>query len=226
MVTRGIASVTHDFLRSIAVSFAVVFLVVAIFLRSWRLTLLSVLPNLIPIAVAAGVMGFWGIHLRVGTAIILPVSLGIAVDATVHYLARAREEAGTAADATTAAVRALLGVGRGMVFSGVALVAGFLCLLLPDLRVFHDVAILGVTALAAATAADLLVLPALFATFGWRAPVRDVRADAGVTAPASAPFGGDVVLVFTQVARATAAPEEHAATLEQSKVDAADAEAR
>jgi predicted RND superfamily exporter protein len=166
LVTRGIASVTHDFVRSIAVSFLVVFVVMAVFLRSWRLTVLSMLPNVVPVVAALAVMGFGGIHLRVGTAIILPVSLGIAVDATVHYLARAREESSGAVTRDIAAARALAGVGRGMIFSGAALVAGFACLMLPDLRVFRDVALLGVTALGAAAMSDLFLLPALFATFG------------------------------------------------------------
>jgi predicted RND superfamily exporter protein len=153
------------------VSFVVVFVVVAMFLRSWRLTLLSMLPNVVPVVAALAVMGFGGIHLRVGTAIILPVSLGIAVDATVHYLARAREEARAAATRDIAAARALAGVGRGIIFSGTALVAGFACLMLPDLRVFRDVALLGVTTLGAAAVSDLLLLPALFAAFGpGRAP--------------------------------------------------------
>lgn len=166
LVTRGIASVTRDFVRSIAASLLVVFLVVAVFLGSWRLTLLSIVPNVIPMMAALALMGFGGIHLRVGTAIMLPVSLGIAVDATVHYLARAREEARLDGARDLAAVRALTGAGRGIAFSGAALVAGFACLMLPDLRVFRDVSLLGMTTLGTAAAADLVLTPALFARFG------------------------------------------------------------
>jgi len=142
-------------------SFAVVFSLVWGFLRSWRFTLLAIPPNLLPLAVAFGLMGFGGIPLRVGTSIILPMALGIAVDGTVHFLGRFREEWRKGCDYEAAVRRALLGTGRGMLFADAVLVVGFLAFFVPDFAVFHHVAVVASATLLCALLADLFLTPAL-----------------------------------------------------------------
>jgi predicted RND superfamily exporter protein len=181
-VSLGADSLVRDLLVSTLTSFAIVFALVAVFLRSWRLTLLSVPPNVLPLLAALGVMGFAGFDLRVGTSILLPTTLGVAVDATVHFLARVREEWGHTHRYDDAIRAALLGVGRAMLFSSSALVVGFLCFHVPDFLVFAHVGTLGAVTLATALLSDLFVTPALV---GWGRPFGPEGGTAEVSEPRS-----------------------------------------
>ncbi len=164
-IARGANSLVRDLVASTVSSLLLVVLLIGVFLRSWRLTALSLLPNLVPLAAALAVMGLVPFELRVGTSIILPVALGIAVDSTVHYLARCREEFALDGDYAAAMRRSLHGTGRGMLFSAVVLIAGFLCLLIPEFLVFHHVGLLASATLFVALLADLFLTPCLLLWF-------------------------------------------------------------
>jgi predicted RND superfamily exporter protein len=186
-VSLGADSLVRDLLVSTLTSFVIVFALVGLFLRSWRLTLLSIPPNLLPLLSALGVMGFAGYDLRVGTSILLPTTLGVAVDATVHFLARVREEWRRTPSYDEAIRGALLGVGRAMLFSSSALVVGFLCFHVPDFLVFAHVGTLGAVTLGAALLSDLFVTPALVR---WGRPFGDEGATSAVrsTPPSTRPL--------------------------------------
>ncbi len=175
LVSLGADYLVRDFVVSTLTSFVVVFALVALFLRSWRLTLLCMPPNIVPLAVALGLMGFAGIDLRVGTSIVLPVAIGIAVDQTTHYLARLREEWARDRDYQAATLRTLRGTGRGMVYSSAVLVLGFLCFGIPEFRVFFDMGLLSTVTLLAALLANLFLTPALVLRFE---PLGNPRAEA------------------------------------------------
>jgi hypothetical protein len=146
-------------------AFISVFGLMGLFLRSWRLTLLAIPPNLLPLVAALGLMGVLNIPLRVGTSIILPMSLGIADDVTVHLLARLREEWVRDHDYEAATRRALRGTGRGMGFSGAVLVIGFLAYLMPDFRVYQHIGVIASWTLLVALLADLFLTPSLVLWF-------------------------------------------------------------
>jgi predicted RND superfamily exporter protein len=85
-------------LQSFATAFITVFGVIFIVLRSWRYGLLSIIPNLIPIAVILGIMGWLGITLNVATVMVASVALGVIDDDTVHFIMRFRREIRLGAD--------------------------------------------------------------------------------------------------------------------------------
>jgi predicted RND superfamily exporter protein len=142
-------------------SLFMVFAAVGLALRSWRLTLLAIPPNLLPPISALAFMGLTDIPLRVGTSIILPMSLGLAVDATVHLLARFREECRLNGDHEAAVERALIGTGRGLLVSAIVLVGGFLAFLVPDFLVYRQIGLIASWTLLCALFADLLFTPSL-----------------------------------------------------------------
>ena len=109
--------------RSFAAALALVFVAIAILLRSARLTLVSFVPNVMPIVWTGGLMGYCGIDLSTGTAMIASSVLGLVVDDTIHYLTRyARVYAG---DAKAAIRRATTEVGAPLVMNNLVLVLGF-----------------------------------------------------------------------------------------------------
>jgi predicted RND superfamily exporter protein len=160
-IARGANSLVRDLMYSTLTAFLIILLLVGVCLRSLRLTILSIPPNLLPLLAALAFMGVAGFPLRVGTSIILPISLGIAVNATVHYLVRARAEWAVDGNYDAAMHRALLGTGRGMVFSSAVLILGFLCFLVPEFVVFHHVGLLASWTLVVALLTDLFLTPSL-----------------------------------------------------------------
>jgi predicted RND superfamily exporter protein len=93
------------------------------------------------------------------------VCLGIAVDDTIHFLSRYREELRLTTDHHLAIERAFQGVGTGMIMTTVVLVAGFSSVLTSDTRDHRIFASLGIITLVAALLCDLFLLPALLAHF-------------------------------------------------------------
>ena len=93
---------------------------------STRIGFLAILPNVLPILIFFGVMGQLGILLNLGTSLIAAISLGIAVDSTIHYMARLNLELKGETDQAAAITRALRTVGVPIVYTTVALFFGFL----------------------------------------------------------------------------------------------------
>ncbi|MEX2558953.1 MAG: MMPL family transporter, partial [Pirellulales bacterium] len=93
--------------------------------RSLPLALAALVPNALPILVVTGWMGWLGVRINMGAAMIAAVSMGLAVDSSVHYLTayRRHRAAGQSVYDSLAAVHQR--VGRAMIFSTLALVVGF-----------------------------------------------------------------------------------------------------
>jgi hypothetical protein len=164
--SRGQAAVVNDLLGSLLVAVVVIFLLLAFFFRSIRLGLLSIPPNLIPLVATMAYMVWREIPLNVSTVIIFSISLGLAVNGTIHVLARFREEMRRGIGREAALVRAAKGTGRAIVISCVTLMAGFGVLLFSSfvpVRAFGE--LIAVT-IAGCLVATLIVLPPLLRVAG------------------------------------------------------------
>ncbi len=109
--------------RSFASALVLVFVAIGVLLRSLRLTLVSFVPNVMPIAWTGGLMGFCGIDLSTGTAMIASSVIGLVVDDTIHYLTQyTRVYQG---DAAAAIRKTTAEVGAPLVMNNAVLVLGF-----------------------------------------------------------------------------------------------------
>jgi predicted RND superfamily exporter protein len=150
----------------------VIFGVIALAFRSMRLGLISLIPNLFPLVLIGAGLATLRIPLQMGTAVLFTVLLGLAVDDTIHFLARARLERIVAHEG--ALRRTYLAVGKAIVTTTIVLIAGFGIILLSSIEVTRLFALLACLGFAAALVGDLLLLPALLATFApRRAPPRE-----------------------------------------------------
>jgi len=131
-------------------------------LKSWRLGLLSLVPNLFPALMTFGIWGFFVGQVGLTVAIVGTLTLGIVVDDTVHFLSkyqRARTELGKNAEE---AVRyAFHTVGRALVITTVVLVLGFSTLILSGFKINADMGILTAMAISIALILDVFCLPPL-----------------------------------------------------------------
>ncbi len=150
----------------------IISILVMIFLRSVRWGALAMIPNLLPMVVLFGLMGFFGIALDAGTALVAPIAIGIAVDDTIHFLhafTNARRLGATSVEATRLAGRQ---VGRAIVTTSATLAAGFLAMLVSRFQSMANIGLLSAAAILAAFVAELLVLPALISLVSKDDPAR------------------------------------------------------
>jgi predicted RND superfamily exporter protein len=144
-----------------AYTIAIVAVVCSLFFLSLRVGLLSLIPNLLPIAVVFGVMGVLDVPLSAGTAMIATVAIGIAVDDTVHYMARNSMELDFRHDPVEAMQYTLASEGRAIVATSIALACGFLVLLASSFVPLMYLGALASLVMVVALACDLTLTPAL-----------------------------------------------------------------
>jgi len=163
LAQRGMAGLIDDMVRSFVWAFVLIAPLVLIGLRQGRLALVSVLPNLVPLVVAIGFMAWAGISVRIGTAMVLAIALGIAVDDSLHVLARYRQERCRAGGANYALARTLGRTGPALIATTAVLTVGFLSMLSSGLVAIRDMGMVATVTLIAALFSDLLLLPAQIA---------------------------------------------------------------
>ncbi len=157
---------TRSMLIGTTLALVLISIVLLVSLRSIKLGLISLIPNLVPAAIAFGVWGLFVGRIGLGLAAVIAVTLGIVVDDTVHFLTkyrRARRERGASPED---AVRyAFASVGNALVATSVILVGGFMVLSLSAFEVNAAMGRLTALVITIALAADLLLLPCLLMMF-------------------------------------------------------------
>lgn len=152
-------------LRSFPAAFLAILVLVAVFLGSLRLGLAAMVPTLLPVVVTLGAMGWAGMSLDVGRAMIAAVLLGITVDDGIHILNQYRRQRSLGDDPREAIRAAVVHVGRAVVTTSVSLSLGFLTLMMSAWETISSFGFFVALAILGALVAVLLVLPALVFTF-------------------------------------------------------------
>jgi predicted RND superfamily exporter protein len=159
-------------LQSFATAGVLVAGLLGIFLRSLPTALLAMVPTVVPVLLTLGAMGFLGIALDVGSAMVAAVVLGLSDDNAVHLLTTYRRARSLGAPAPDAAIAAVRDEGRAVVTSSLALAAGFTVLGLAPWQSIASFGIVAAIAILASLAASLVLVPALLAVTGERARPR------------------------------------------------------
>jgi len=171
LAQNALDNVIRDMLVSIFTAFGIICVTVSILYRSVRVGLISMVPNVIPLVVTMGFMGWMGMTLRTSTVIIFAISLGIAVDDTIHYITRFRDELLRTGDYVRSMHRTLRSAGRAIVLTTLIMIAGFLVLVVSEFRATQDFGLLASMTLAAALVGALFFLPAALNLFRpWKVP--------------------------------------------------------
>ena len=142
-----------------------IFLVIALGLRSPRLGAVAMIPNLIPVLLFFGLLGLGAAPLSLPTSLIGCIALGIAIDDTVHFMVRYREERQRGAPPEEAARWSMLRVGRPIAVTSFVLVAGFLVVTLSDFATLREFGVLSAATMVICLFNDLVLLPALLVRF-------------------------------------------------------------
>lgn len=171
LAQQGMRLILGDMLRSLLTALLVVMPILWLSLRNWRLFTVATIANLLPLLAPLAFMALTGIGLRIGTAVVLAIVLGIAVDNTLHIIKRLQAFSTTGTEASAGINAMMRGTGRAVICTSIALIAGFLTMLTNNLLVIRDMGLVAAVAFAAALLADLVLLPALYLLFERRFPV-------------------------------------------------------
>lgn len=162
---RDLYRIVMDLLTSLISASLVIFTVLGVAFKSLRIGLISVLPNILPLAASAAVLVFIGQPLEMVSVCALTISLGIAVDDTIHFISRYQEEQRGSGTRDQKIQRAFQGVGTGLIMTSVVLVAGFSSVLTSNTPEHKTFALMGVVTITVALLCDLFLLPAMLSYF-------------------------------------------------------------
>ncbi|WP_347839505.1 efflux RND transporter permease subunit [uncultured Draconibacterium sp.] len=134
----------------------------AIMFSSWRMVILSLTPNIIPLIFTAAIMGFTSIPIKASTILVFSIAFGISVDNTIHFLAKYRQELNmTNWDIRKSVVLALKETGVSMLYTSVVLFFGFGIFTISNFGGTQAMGILVSLTLLVAVTSNLVLLPSL-----------------------------------------------------------------
>ena len=129
---------------------------------SFRMVVVSIVPNLIPLLLTGAIMGYFGIALKPSTILVFSIAFGISVDDTIHFLAKYRQELlANNWHIKKSVLTALKETGVSMFYTSVVLFFGFFIFISSDFGGTIALGLLVSITLLLAMLANLLLLPAL-----------------------------------------------------------------
>lgn len=143
----------------------VIGIIMGVVYKSWKMIPLTILPNLFPLLLVSGIMGWAGIPLKVSTSIIFNIAFGIAVDDTIHFLARVKSFLGEGRTSLYAVKRTFLTTGKAMIVTTLILSGGFLTLIFSDFLGTYYIGLLVSLTLFIALIVELLFSPLIVMYF-------------------------------------------------------------
>ena len=160
--TTGTTYLVKNLFISLAIAIFVIAILMSFLFRSWRMVLVSLLPNLVPLIITAAIMGFAGIPIKPSTILVFSIAFGISVDDTIHFLAKYRMELKTSKwNIKQAVLIALRETGVSMIYTSIILFFGFGIFVASDFGGTQALGLLVATTLFTAMLANLVLLPSL-----------------------------------------------------------------
>lgn len=148
-----------NIVSGVLLAFLCIGIVMAFMFRDWKMVIISIIPNILPLAVCAGIMGLLGIALDAPTSIIFGISYGIAVDDTIHFLSKykiERQKGNSIEDAIRCTFEE---TGKAVFIMSIILLFGFLILLLSPTAATFNIGLLTGITLFSAVWPDMYILP-------------------------------------------------------------------
>ena len=174
LLTFLIESLLRDQLISFFIAAAGIGTMMAVAFRSLKIGLVALVPNVFPIILVLGTMGWIGVPINIASAMIASVSMGLTVDNSVHYLSAYRRVRRTGASVHEAIESTQTQVGRSLVFANIALVAGLSVLTMSQFIPLVYFGILVSVAMLGGLAGNLFLLPLLLGRMDTDTPVVQV----------------------------------------------------
>jgi predicted RND superfamily exporter protein len=163
---EGSSFIINGLKESIMWAFLLIAICMLYLFRSFRILLCSLLPNIIPLAITAGVMGWVGIPLKPSTVLVFSVALGIAIDITIRFLVNYKQELPNQEfDMQKTVIETIHSTGISIIYTSLVLIAGFIIFCFSGFGGTQALGWLTSLTLVTATFTNLVLLPALLIAF-------------------------------------------------------------
>ncbi|AEV32994.1 putative RND superfamily exporter [Owenweeksia hongkongensis DSM 17368] len=159
---HGTSYLIKNLIVSLALAISVIAIIMALLFRSAAMVLVSLVPNLFPLLMTAGLMGYFGIPLKPSTILVFSIAFGISVDDTIHFLAKYRQELrANGWNISNAVLVAIRETGVSMFYTSIVLFFGFSVFLTSSFGGITALGMLVSITLIIAMLSNLLLLPTL-----------------------------------------------------------------
>jgi hypothetical protein len=163
---EGSRFIINGLKESVFWAFLLIALCMLYLFRSGRILLCSLIPNVIPLIITAGVMGWAGVPLKPSTVLVFSVALGIAIDITIRFLVNYKQQLkANNFNAHTTVIETIHSTGLSIIYTSIVLTAGFVIFCFSGFGGTKALGWLTSLTLVTATMANLVLLPALIISF-------------------------------------------------------------
>jgi hypothetical protein len=166
LFVKGNKFLVENLRMSLILAFFIIAIIMGLLFRNFKMILISLIPNLMPLMITAGLMGFLDIPLKPSTALIFSIAFGISVDDSIHFLAKYRMELfANKFNVPVAISKSLRETGSSMMYTSIILFFGFVIFSASGFLATVALGMLTSTTLLIAMFTNLIVLPSLLITF-------------------------------------------------------------
>jgi predicted RND superfamily exporter protein len=162
---RHVNYLSGNLMDGLGIEILLLSLLMALVYRSWRMILIFLIPNIIPLLLVGALMGYLNIELKTSTAIIFTIALGISVDDTIHLLGKYKHELALGKSKLIALKTAYLTTVKATILTTFILCAGFFLLVFSAFLGAHNMGLLISITLFVALLIEMTLLPILIVLF-------------------------------------------------------------
>lgn len=164
--TLGLDHFMSDLYSSLLTAFIIIFAILLLAFRSFWSGVIAILPNVLPLAMTLAFLPIYGYNFNTTSVLVFTISIGLAVDNSIHVIQRFRQEFRGERTVEDALVVALRSSGRAIIQSNLLLCSGLAVLLLSDFDPISRVGVLTMTTIGSALVISIILLPAEIAFIG------------------------------------------------------------
>jgi len=163
---KGNDYLVKSLIQSMLLAFTLIAIIMGALFTSWKMVFISLVPNIIPLMLTVGLMGHFNIPLKPSTILVFSIAFGIAVDDTIHFLAKLRYMLKRSTESVEVVVsKCLKDMGQSMIYTSVVLFFGFIIFGFSNFQGTIALGVLTGFTLLVAMFSNLFVLPALLIAF-------------------------------------------------------------
>ncbi len=165
LLDKATYSLTKNLFTGIIIDAIIIALIAFLLLRHWRILIIVMIPNVIPLLIMGAAMAMLNINLKADTSVIFAIAFGIAVDDTIHFLSRLKLELAKGLSLPYAIKRTYLSTGKAIIVTTIVLLSGFMTLLSSSFGGAFYIGLLISVCLFTALLMELSVTPILILLF-------------------------------------------------------------
>ena len=178
LLARAISAAIYSMTKSYLVAFVAITILMIVLIGNWKLGLVSMIPNFLPILTTMGLMGLLNVPLDINSLMIGSIAIGIVVDDTVHFIYNFQKYYERNSNPYEAVRETLLGTGRALLITSLVLCTGFFILMFASLNHLVNFGFFTGITILIALAADFFLMPAIMVQMNLprdRLPLRESR---------------------------------------------------